>query len=129
MNRLTIAGTVEKTVSPVGNSDKLGEFLIRVPERKKTAAGQWEDSHSFLPVKVFGKALESAKKHLSRGSKCFILGKVEGREHNGKYYTSVVAEEVFPLVGGEQVRQEQLGSHEAPHQVGAPSWAEDDIPF
>jgi single-stranded DNA-binding protein len=129
MNRLTIAGTVEKTVSPIGNSDKLGEFLIRVPERKKTAAGQWEDSHSFLPVKVFGKALGVARAHLKTGTRCFITGKLEGREYNGKYYTSVVAEEVFALAGGEAGQAPRAGSQEAPHEAGAPSWTEDDIPF
>lgn len=128
MNRLTIAGTVEKTVSPIGNSDKVGEFLIKVPDRRKTASGNWEDSATFFPVKVFGKALGVARAHLSTGSRCFVTGKLEGREYNGKYYTSVVAEEVFPVVGGE-ARQAQPGSHEAPHQVGQPSWTEDDIPF
>lgn len=129
MNRITIAGTVEKTVYQVGNSDKVGEFLLRVVDRvynKETRKA--EEGHSFLPIKVFGKALGIAKSHLTTGSRCFVTGKVEGREYNGKYYTSVVAEEVFPLVGGE-ARQALAGSHEAPHQVGAPSWTENDIPF
>jgi single-stranded DNA-binding protein len=131
MNRLTIAGTVEKTVYQVGNSDKVGEFLIRVADKvynKDTRKS--EEGYSFLPVKVFGKSLEAARKHLSRGSRCFVTGKLEGREYNGKYYTSVVAEEVFPLVGGEAGQAPRAGSQDAPHQVGAPSWAtEDDIPF
>jgi hypothetical protein len=69
--------------------------------------------------------LQVARVHLATGSRCFVVGKLEGREYNGKYYTSVVAEEVFPLVGGEQPRQEQ-----EPWQAAAGKEIElDDIPF
>jgi single-stranded DNA-binding protein len=130
MNKLTIAGTVEKTVYQVGNSDKVGEFLLRVVDKVyNRETRKSEEGHSFLPVKVFGKALEAARKHFRVGSKCFVVGKLEGREYNGKYYTSVVAEEVFPLAGGEAGQAPRAGSQEAPHQVGAPNWTEDDIPF
>lgn len=130
MNRLTIAGTVEKTVYQVGNSDKVGEFLLRVVDRVyNRETRKSEEGHSFLPVKVFGKALEAARKHFRAGSKCLVVGKLEGRECNGKYYTSVVAEEVFPLAEGEAGQAPRTGSQEAPHQVGAPSWTENDIPF
>ncbi len=137
MNKLTIAGTVEKTVTPIGNSDKLGELLLKIPERRKNAGGQWEETHIFVPVKVFGKALGTARAHLPKGSKCFVVGKVEGREYNGKFYTSVVAEEVFPVVSGDEWKEVKgdlptvLDGH--PYSKGAgqtpPAWGDDDIPF
>jgi hypothetical protein len=128
MNLLQLSGAVEKGVSNVGSSDKLGEFLLRVEDKKwNKDTRTMEAGYAVIPIKVFGRSLASAK-GLQRAGQCVVIGKVEGREYNGKYYTSVVAEEVFPVVGGES-RQAQPGSHEAPHQVGAPSWAEDDIPF
>lgn len=130
MNRLTIAGTVERTVSPIGNSDKVGEFLLRVVDRVyNRETKKAEEGHSFVAIKVFGKSLGVAKAHLKAGAKCLVVGKVEGREYNGKYYTSVVAEEVLPIVGGEQ--QGQDAQWKTPQEgKGAPSWTEvDDIPF
>jgi len=126
MNKLTIAGIVEQTPVDKGNSGKVAEILISVPDRKKTASGSWEEVNLLIPITLFGKPMNEAKKHAVIGAKILVVGKIEGREYNGKYYTSVVAEDIF--VGRDQAQEEAIPQDE-PGQ-GRPSWDEiDDIPF
>lgn len=75
---------------------------------------------------AFGKLAEVIEKWFKKGDEIFIIGRIQYREHEGKYYTNIIINE-FDFVGS---RQESRPT-ESPIKTesSAPIGSDDDLPF
>ena len=88
----------------------------------KKEGDQWVDHTDWHNVTLFGRQAEIARDYLSKGREVGIEGRIEYREHEGKWYTSIVASRMT-LIGskGEQSSGSSGG--------GYASKPIDDVPF
>lgn len=89
-------------------------FSLACTERTKKD-GEWVDQTEWVSVVTFGKTAENCEKYLSKGSSCYIQGRMQTRkwqdkEGNDRYTTEIVANNVQFLSGGSG-GQQQRGDH------------------
>jgi single-strand DNA-binding protein len=125
MKTITIAGNVGKDAitrtTPSG--DKVTSWSIAVEERQ----GQ-EKRSIWFDCSLWGKRGESLCQYITKGGKVAVSGELSTREHEGKTYLVVRADQVT-LLGGKQA---QNSDHDAGGQVSAPNRDDDfgdSIPF
>lgn len=120
MKAITIAGNVGKdgTLRTTQNGDKVLGFSVAVEERtghdKRTL---WFD------CSLWGKRAEALAQYLTKGTRVAVSGDLSTREHDGRTYLTVRANEVT-LLGGGQDRQVSDGmkpAHRAAYDAQAPS--------
>lgn len=116
MKQITIAGNIgrDAEVRRTQKGDAVAGFSVAVG--KKGEETIWFD------VALWGKRGEALCQYLTKGSKVCIAGDFSTREHEGKTYLQVRADQVT-LMGGGQDRQG------APAPQGQPADLDDSIPF
>lgn len=122
MKAITIAGNIGKDaeVRSTTNGDKVTSWTVAVPDRTTNEKGtMWFD------CTLWGKRGESLAPYLTKGGKVSVSGELSTREHNGKTYLTIRADQVT-LLGGKpegqrEERQEQRAS--------ARTDIDDDLPF
>lgn len=140
MKSLTIAGNIGKdAVTRTTNAgDKVTSWSVAVEERN----GQ-EKRTLWFDCSLWGKRGETLAQYLTKGSKVSVAGELSTREHEGKTYLTLKADQVTLLGGGESRsndRQQDQGSaggygdagRQAPAGYGAGGRGMDDgdsIPF
>lgn len=142
MKSLTIAGNCGKdAVTRTTNAgDKVTGWTVAVEERN----GQ-DKRTIWFDCSMWGKRGETLAQYLTKGSKVSVSGELSTREHEGKTYLTLKADQVTLLGGGEQRegrsqdRQQDQGSaggygdaaRQAPASYGAGGRADldDEIPF
>ncbi len=104
MKTITIAGNLgrDAELRNAGQSQVLG-FAVAVEHRD----GQ-NKSTIWFDCSLWGKRGEALAQYLTKGTKVAVSGDLSMREHNGKTYLQVRADQVSLLGGGHQ-RQEQGG--------------------
>lgn len=120
MKNLTISGNIGKSAElrKTGNGDQVAGFSVAVDDgfgdKKRTL---WFD------VSIWGKRAETLAPMLAKGGKVTVTGDLSTREHEGKTYLTLRADNVT-LMSGRQDRDE-------PRQERAPVRDEepDEIPF
>ena len=123
-------------------------FSIATTERRKEGS-EWKDHTEWHNIIAFGKTAENCGKYLSKGSKCFVEGRLQTRkwqdkEGRDRWTTEVVALNVQFLGSKSEVRpaqqQQEYDPFEASieHQLADKqtsfpekqmSFDDDDIPF
>jgi single-strand DNA-binding protein len=126
MKAITIAGNIGKDAEVrhiQGSGDKVTGWTVAVEDRTGKEKGTiWFD------CTLWGKRGESLAQYLTKGSKVCVSGELSRREHDGKTYLTIKAEQVM-LMGGKPDAQRDEPSGKAsgrnldPHDDGA------DIPF
>lgn len=98
MKSITIAGNIGKDAETrrTQNGDAVTGFTVAVEDR----SGR-EKSTVWFDVSIWGKRGESLSQYLTKGSKVCVSGDFSAREHNGKTYFSVKADQVT-LMGSKQ---------------------------
>lgn len=119
MKNLTIAGNIGKTaVTRNAGSGTVTGFSVAVQDgfgdKKRTL---WFD------VSMWGQRGEKLAQYLTKGSKVVASGDLSTREHDGKTYLTLNAQEVT-LMGGGQERQDEPSR---PASQG--SALDDEVPF
>lgn len=78
INRVMLSGNL--TRDPVLRSTPSGTAVLQLSmasnDRRKSAAGEWEDVPVFIDAVLFGARAEAIAGYLSKGSKVAILGKL-----------------------------------------------------
>lgn len=99
MKSITIAGNIGKDAitrtTPQG--DKVTSWSVAVEERN----GQDKRSLWF-DCTLWGKRGESLSQYLTKGGKVSVSGELSTREHEGKTYLTIRADQVTLLGGGER---------------------------
>lgn len=128
MKSITIAGNIGKdaVTRTTGNGDKVTSWSVAVEERN----GQDKRSLWF-DCTLWGKRGESLAQYLTKGGKVAVSGELSTREHEGKTYLTVRAEQVT-LLGGksdDSHRQERGQSQGSGYGGGGRPDLSDEIPF
>jgi single-strand DNA-binding protein len=82
----------------------VANFSIATTERTKKD-DEWVDQTEWHNIVTFGKMAENCEKYLSKGSSCYIEGRIQTRKWDDKegvtrYTTEIVAANVQFLSGG-----------------------------
>lgn len=130
MKNITIAGNVGKdaVTRTTPNGDKVTSWSIAVEERQ----GQ-EKRSIWFDCSLWGKRGESLCQYITKGGKVAVSGELSTREHEGKTYLIVRADQVT-LLGGKQSGSndgDQSGGGSGYGAGGRPgsSDMDDEIPF
>jgi single-strand DNA-binding protein len=103
---ITIAGNIGKdaVIRSTQNGDKVTSWTIAVEDRKGS-----EKSTLWFSASMWGKRGESLAQFLTKGTKVVVSGDLSTREHDGKTYLEVRADQVTLMGGGDrsEPRQEQ----------------------
>lgn len=121
MKTITIAGNIGKdaVTRTTGNGDKVTSWSVAVEERN----GQ-DKRTIWFDCNLWGARGEKLAQYLTKGSKVAVAGELSTREHEGKTYLTIRADQIT-LMGGGQDRQEPR-QEQAPAQRNA---LDDEIPF
>ena len=128
INRVCISGnlTRDPELKATGGGTAVLELRMAVNDRRKNAqSGEWEDSPNYVSVVVFGSRAEGLSRHLSKGSKLVVDGKLRWSEWADKTTgdkrskLEVVADNI-DFAGG---------AKSADADAAAGPVGEDDIPF
>ncbi len=127
MKQITIAGTVGKDAITrrTGNGDPVTSWPVAVEERNGR-----EKRTLWFDVSMWGKRGEALGQFIGKGTRICVSGEFSTREHEGKTYLTLRADQVTLMGGGEQ-RDDRAGrdpARQAP--AGGRSVAlDDEIPF
>ena len=131
MKSITIAGNIGKdAVTRTTNSgDKVTGWTVAVEERN----GQ-DKRTLWFDCSLWGKRGETLAQYLTKGSKVAVAGELSTREHDGKTYLTLKADQVTLLGGGErregqQDRQDDGGHGGGSGYGGGRSDIDEDLPF
>ena len=127
MKTITIAGNIGKdaTTRHTQGGDSVTSWSVAVEERK----GQ-EKRTIWFDCGLWGKRGEALAQYLTKGSKVAVAGELTTREHEGKTYLVIRADQVT-LLGGGQDRSQQSSAARAADQAQRPPRddLDDEIPF
>jgi single-strand DNA-binding protein len=126
MKQITIAGNIGKDAElrSTQSGDQVAGFGVGVEVR----AGR-EKSTIWFDVSIWGKRAEALSQYLTKGTRVCVCGDLGTREHNGKTYLTVKADQVT-LLGGGKAREDQGGAPASGFGGGMPDNGMDDqIPF
>lgn len=133
MKNITISGNITRDGElREAGSNKVASFSVAVngfANREKTV--------HYFDVSLWGKRGESAMQFLQKGAKITVTGDLGTREHNGKTYLTINANDFTPMGGGQGNQQgggydqSQQGGQGGYGVGGRPSGGidDDEIPF
>lgn len=131
MKSITIAGNIGKDaeVRRTQNGDAVTSWSVAVEER------QGQDKRTiWFDCTLWGKRGESLAPYLTKGGRVAVSGELSTREHNGKTYLTVRADQVT-LQGGKTDGEARHNRDESQSQGGSGYGAggrpdmDDEIPF
>ena len=129
MKSITIAGNIgrDAAVRTTQGGDKVTGWTVAVEER----TGQ-DKRTVWFDCTLWGKRGESLAPYLTKGGKVAVSGELSTREHEGKTYLTIRAEQVTLLGGGQ--RQDDSYSPQAriadeAQRPGPRPDLDDEIPF
>jgi single-strand DNA-binding protein len=86
VNRVTLIGRIGKEPEQKTFGEKtLTKFSFATSESSKDKNGEWQEKTQWHNVSYWNNI------KLEKGDMLFIEGKIEYREHEGKYYTDIIA--------------------------------------
>lgn len=121
MKSITIAGNIGKDAETrtTQGGDSVTGFSVAVSTGK-------DSPPMWFGVSLWGKRGAALKPYLTKGAKVVVSGDLTTREHEGKTYLDVRADQITPFFGGTEARKEepQAGSGR-----GFSDDLSDEIPF
>lgn len=127
MKNITIAGGITRDAElRTAGSDKVLGFSVAVSEgfgdKKRTL---------YFDCNLWGKRGETLASMLTKGSKVAVAGDLSTREHNGKTYLTIRANEVTLMGGGQRNDDagQGYGGGQSSGGYGAGADDSDDLPF
>lgn len=126
MKNLTIAGGIGKdaVTRTTQGGDKVTSWSVAVDDR------QGQDKRTlWFDCSLWGKRGEALSQYLTKGTRVAVSGDLSTREHEGRTYLTLRADQVT-LLGGGQDRQQggQSGGGQGAAQAGGGDYG-DEIPF
>ena len=120
INRVMLTGNLTRDPerkSTAGGTEVLA-FGMAVNDRRKNAAGEWEDYPNFIDVTVFGNRVPYLAERLAKGAKVAVEGKLRysSWEQDGQKRSKleVIADEVETLAKAEPKPEPELYDSEIP---------------
>lgn len=131
MKSVTIAGNIGRNAETrnTQSGDSVTGFSVAVEER------QGQDKRTiWFDVSIWGKRGSSLAQYLTKGTRVAVAGELSTREHEGKTYLTVKADQVTLMGGGEKREHVAMppgyeGTAPADADRGRGPSFEDSIPF
>lgn len=139
LNKVMLIGNLgaDPEVKQTASGTQVCRLSIATNERRKTAAGDWQDATEWHRVVAFGRTAENAARFLKRGRSVYVEGKIrtskyQDKEGRDKWSTEVICDQLVFLSGGEgrgdDVRKVPIG--DMARDVGRAAGVDmDRIPF
>jgi len=91
INKVILIGNLgnDPEVKTLSGGNKVANFSMATSESYKDKDGQKVTSTQWHKCVVWGKLADVCESYLKIGSKVFVEGSIEYREHEGKYYTDI----------------------------------------
>lgn len=129
MKNITIAGNITRDGElREAGSNKVASFSVAVngyANREKTV--------HYFDCSIWGRRGESAMQFLTKGAKITVTGDLGTREHNGKTYLTINANDFTPMGGGQSQGGNQDsgygGGGQPSNSGGGFDIGSDEIPF
>ena len=124
MKNITISGNIGKdaVTRTTQGGDKVTGWTVAVEDRN----GQ-DKRTMWFDCTLWGKRGESLAQYLTKGGKVSVSGEFSTREHEGKTYLTVKADQVTLMGGGKSDDGGTYGKTTAPQ--GGRDDLDDDLPF
>ena len=127
INKVTLVGNLGKDPEHTG---KVCKFSMATTSSKKDG-DQWVKVTEWHRVVCFGRTADNVVKYLSKGSQCFVEGRIqtnkwEDKDGNTRYTTEIIAYEV-KFLGGKAPESSRSTAPSSHNNVS--SLDEDEIPF
>ena len=152
INRVVLTGNLTRDPELRSLPSGMSVCSLRIAcntRRKNNSSGEWEDKPNYFDVTVWGAQGENCARFLSKGRPIALDGRLEWREWqdkegNTRQSTEIIADSVQFLGSREDgpgggggftprsdvpVNESDFQPAGAPSGNGAPSAADDDIPF
>ena len=95
INKAIIKGRIGRDLE---RTNSMVKFSIATDESYKDKDGNKVEKTCWHNIVAFGKLADILEKFFSKGKEILIIGKIENTEKDGKYYSSIIADE-FDFVG------------------------------
>ena len=124
MKQIIIAGNIGKNAETrtTGDGTKVTGWTVAVEDRQGR-----EKTTLWFDCTLWGARGESLAQYLTKGSKVVVSGDLSKREHDGKTYLTIRADQVT-LMGGNQERPINDRAMQAPPSQGS-AMDREEIPF
>lgn len=98
VNKLILVGRVgrDPEMRSTGTGKRVASFSL--------ATNRHDDTPDWHRISAWDKLGEIVEQYVKKGDKLYIEGRVEYREHEGKWYTDVIAREMVMLGSGDGAR-------------------------
>lgn len=120
MNIVIFSGRAGKDPELMKGQGHGAKFSVASSERYKQGA-EWKERTTWMNVQAWGKLADFVMKHVRKGEKVVVEGKIAVSEYNEKTYTVIVAKSVEPSVFHKDEADEKPGPGDGPD--------DDDVPF
>lgn len=95
INKAIIKGRIGRDLE---RNNTMVKFSVATDESYKDKDGNKVEKTCWHNIVAFGKLADILEKFFTKGSEILIIGKIENTEKDGKYYSSIIADE-FDFVG------------------------------
>lgn len=127
MNIVIFSGRAGKDPEIMKGQGHGAKFSMAASERYKQGE-EWKERTTWMNVQAWGKLADFVMRHVRKGEKVLVKGKLAVSDYNGKTYTNIVAAEVEPSVFHKD--DEPAKSEEGPlNNDSQGDTDDDDIPF
>ena len=139
VNRCELSGRVTRDgelKSTTGGTAVL-TFGLAFNDRKRNAAGTWEDVPNFIDCVLYGKAAEGLAQYIEKGRHVFVAGKLKysSWEKGGQRRSKIeLIIDTIDLASGsnggkQQQTQQAQPTYATPQEYEQPDLYDEDIPF
>ena len=140
LNRVLIAGnlTRDPELRQTTNGTPNAVFTLAINRHWRDAAGELKKEASFIPVKTWSGTSENCARHLRKGARALVEGRIEIRSYKAKdgatrSFTEVIADRVTfldrPATADQPHTDQPGGNAEAQDSTEVPEDFEEALPF
>lgn len=132
INRVTLKGNICSDIEIKNGGTDKAYLNIRVATNqgvKKADGSGWDNVPTFHNVTVFKKMAEYLASEGKKGDGVYIEGMIKYTERDGKYYTNILANDVFLTKSRQNRNQNAAPNPNIPESKPTLGEVKDDLPF
>lgn len=136
VNRCELSGRVTRDgeLKTTTGGTAVLTFGLAFNDRKRNAAGAWEDVPNFIDCVLYGKPAESMAQYVTKGKHAFLAGKLKysSWERDGQKRSKIeLIVDTIDLAssGGKQQQQQAQPAYGTPQKAIQDDLYDEDIPF
>lgn len=135
-NRVDLTGRLGKDVElrSLDGGSKVATLSLATWENRKNDADEWEQQTEWHNVVLWNKVAEYASKHLMKGMRIQIIGKLCHRSYddkngNKRYISEVIASKLIPIDKKEPPNESQNNRPQQSSHSSGEEATDNDLPF